>query len=333
VESYAVGIPPTICLPTTLASAPTTTPTSVDANGSTVWFTSITDVGTSPGLVSVPRSGGASTTLVSGTHRHWFNSVLVTPSYVYWLEQGFGASIAALYRKPLVGGARTLVRIGGIDRQRHALAYAGGYVYFADSSADSVIWKIDAAAVSTRLWSALGHGDIYPDCIAVAGSTAYFLRDTGSPLQSVPLAGGEPTLLASRSGGTINALATDGTNVYWAVDGSPGTIFKLPVGGGSAATFASVGGVVTGLSIYGADLYFTVQSPGKVGRIALNGVFASERTVASSEDNPSSLFVDSYGVLHTPYASSCADFGGCHGSSSCYSRLRFVKEAARAAGQ
>jgi hypothetical protein len=300
VESYAVVIPPSICQPTTLATAPTLIPTSVGANDSTVWFTSITDIATSPGLVSVPRTGGASTTLASGAFRRWFNSALVTPNFVYWLERDSTATEGDLYRKPLVGGARALVRHGGIQAQRHALGYVGGNLYFADSSFSSVVWKIDEAGASTPLWAInADHSTIYPGTIAVDDTRAYFLRDTGGTLQSVPLAGGEPTALSMTSGGTTNALATDGTNLYWAADSTPGTIYKIPVSGGTRTTFASVGGVVTGLAIYGSDLYFTVKSPGKVGRIALNDVFATQRIVAGSEDNPSSIFVDSGGVLWT----------------------------------
>lgn len=300
VESYAVGIPPSTCQPTTLAAAPTTTPTSVGANASTVWFTSITDVTTSPGLVSVSRSGGPSSTLVSGAHAHWFNSVLVTPSFVYWLDGSTSPEDISLYRKPLVGGTPQLVLHGGIHQQRQALAYAGGFVYFADSTGASVIWKIDALGGSTRLWpSNASTSAIYPDAITVAGTRAYFLRDTGDQLKSVPVSGGTPTLLASSSGGFTHALTTDGTYLYWAVDGSPGTIFKTPLGGGTTTSFAGVGGVVTGLATDATYLYFAVTSPGKVGRIALNDVFATPRTIAGSEDAPSSIFVDSGGVLWT----------------------------------
>jgi len=300
VESYAIGLPPAVCQPTTLASDPNTIPTSVGANGSTVWFTNITAGFTSPGLVSVPRSGGASTTLVSGEDNRSFNSLLVTPSFVYWLETAFLDSEGALYRKPLVGGSPTFMKRGGVSIQRHALAYIAGNVYFADSGGARTVWRIDAAGSFTTLWPPdPSLSLVYPGAIAVDTTSAYFLRDTGDALQSAPLTGGVPSTLSTASSGTTNAIASDGAYVYWAANGTPGSIFKTPVGGGSTSTLASVGGVVTGLAVYGTDLYFTVSSPGKVGRISLTDVFATQRTVASPEDGPSSLFVDGAGAVWT----------------------------------
>lgn len=300
VESYALNIPPALCQPTTLASS--TAPSSVSANASTVWFTNHTTVAANPGLLSVPRSGGASTTLATGTSNKRFDSAFVTPDFVYWHEgPSFADGMGSLYRKPLVGGTPALVLSAGLSAPR-ALALVAGNLYFADAW-NSQVWKIDAAGATTGLWTISGStSTIYPHNIAADATRAYFVRDTGNEVRSVPLTGGSPTLLSSPPVGpsvgiAASAIATDGTYVYWATERASGSVFKVPVTGGATTTFASAGGVVTGLAVFGADLYYSVRSPGKIVRKPLSG--AASRTLASGEDAPSSIFVDSVGVLWT----------------------------------
>jgi sugar lactone lactonase YvrE len=299
VESYAAFIPPSVCQPTTLATS--TAPSSVAANDSTVWFTNHTEVAVGPGVVEVPRSGGASTTLATGANEARFDSAFVTPDFVYWHEAPSNDSVAGiLYRKPVVGGKRTLVQSGGLSQPR-ALALVAGDVYVADAWF-SQVWRIDSTGTSTGLWdsSNVSNQSAYPHNIAADGARVYFVRDTGDRVQSVPLTGGDPTLLSSLPSGVgiaTSAIATDGAYVYCATDRAAGDIFKVPVAGGSTTTFASAGGVVTGLAVFNGNLYWSVRSPGKVVRMPLTG--ADSRTLASSEDAPSSIFVDAGGVLWT----------------------------------
>ena len=70
----------------------------------------------------------------------------------------------------------------------------------------------------------------WPVGIVLDATTAYFITSGNEgKVMSVPLSGGAPTTLAEHQTWPMS-IAVDGESVYWA---SNGTIFKVPLGGGT----------------------------------------------------------------------------------------------------
>jgi hypothetical protein len=289
------------CQPVTLASG--LGPRSVGVNDSTAWFTNNPGPAPSGGLLySVPRAGGATAKLVTLSEAGHLegDSVLVGPSNIYWYEPGGG-----VYKKPLVGGSRTLFASGGVDPQPRALAMVGSDLYFADGFA-SQLYKISPAGIKTPLLPSPpppGVTNYYPFNIAADATRIYFVRDTGGLVSSVALTGGEPIELSQPSlstpglGVATSAITTDGVNVYWATSKASGQIFEVPVVGGATTIFETNSGLVTGLAIRDGKLFWTVKSPGAVKSKPLAG--GATFTLASGENQPNSIFVDDTTVFWT----------------------------------
>lgn len=295
-----------VCQPFSLVSGPGIGPRSVGANASTVWFTNDPgSVETGAIVLSVPRIGGATTALATleGIGHHAIaDSMLVGSSYVYWYEAA--SSGGGVFRKPLAGGSRSLLAAGGRDPQPRALSQLGSALYFADASANQV-FRISSAGIRTPLLfpSFLSAPSYRPFNLATDASRIYFVKDTGSVVYRVALAGGvpnglsDPTLSTPEPGLATSAIVTDGIHVYFATSQAVGNIFQVPVAGGTTSVFASTDGVVTGLAIEGGVLFWTVKSPGAVQSRLLTGGPIS--TLASSENAPSSIFVDASSIFWT----------------------------------
>jgi hypothetical protein len=288
-----------VCLPSTLASG--LAPQSVGANGSTVWIGNRPLPGGAL-LLSVPRSGGPATTLVTvGETSHFaVDSVVVGADSVFWTE--LGSSGTGLFAKPLVGGARRRLAPGdGTVQVPRGVALAAGTAYYVDGF-NGKLFSVTSSGVVTSLLPPDPPGDnFYPLNIATDGVRVYFVRGTGLRVSSVPVTGGAVTVLATVSGsatGTAtSAITTDGTNVYFATSKLSGRIFVVPVTGGASSTFATTSGVVTGLALEGGTLFWTVKSAGKVESKPLAG--GEVTTLASGEAGPNSLFVDASSLIWT----------------------------------
>lgn len=83
--------------------------------------------------------------------------------------------------------------------------------------------------------------------IILDGDTVYWFEydatqgQTGGSLKSVLKSGGAVTILASSLGG-VNAIATDGTDLYWTefdIGSGAGSVKKVPKGGGAVTVLAS----------------------------------------------------------------------------------------------
>lgn len=136
--------------------------------------------------------------------------------------------------------------------------------------------------------------------IAVDATHLYW-TETGKVV-SIPLAGGTPVVLAT--GGLPGALAIDGSFVYFAERNSPNQAIKrVPLGGGTVTTLASLPGVSpVDLAINATHLYYisnTSAGPntGAVVKIPLAG--GAPITLASSQPNPQAIAIDGSNVYWT----------------------------------
>src|SRR5439155_17592447 len=78
--------------------------------------------------------------------------------------------------------------------------------------------------------------------LVVDATNVYWATSTCSPntstIEAISLADGLPTTLATING-TVSALSSDGTHLYWEEAGATKTVMRLPKAGGSPQTLAT----------------------------------------------------------------------------------------------
>jgi hypothetical protein len=205
-------------------------------------------------LMSVPKTGGPSTTLVAFGPADEFTPPLelaVSGPTVYWVDpndQGANALMSA----PITGGVATTVSSGFA---RFATPTSAGFFFLRGSDIMTV-----ALGGSTPTSIATGSfGVIAADGQAVYASTS----DTNSIVR-IPLRGGTPVTLATLPAtSSVLELVTDGAYVYW-IDGGTSDILRLPVGGGTPTTVFEADGddpCPTSLAVDGTNAYWTDTCP------------------------------------------------------------------------
>jgi hypothetical protein len=244
-------------------------PVVVDSNS--VYYASIggTSWNDPQAVMKVPLLGGTPTILASG--QTIIDGMAVDATSVYWTNPG------AIMKVPLLGGSTTMVASGGQIYSQGDVAVDGTSVYWTayDTSNNQSVFKaplalglstilatgssfaIDATSVYYTAGSTvammtktggspttLATGESNPstivvDAIGIHWSAVVFSSQTWS-VRSLPF-GGTPTTLATGSalGGGIRSLASDGTSIYWTVDGTPGSVMRVPCTGGAAVALAS----------------------------------------------------------------------------------------------
>ncbi len=136
------------------------------------------------------------------------------PTAVYWGDD----SVTGLQRIPATGGTPEQIPATS-GATILAIAADATHAYFSD---ENNLYSVPHTGTTvTKL------APIAADSILVAGETLYVADDQN--LQSLPITGGKPRILSPV--GDVQALAVDGTFVYWSDFGS-GTINKVPLAGG-----------------------------------------------------------------------------------------------------
>ncbi len=119
-----------------------------------------------------------------------------------------------------------------------------------------------------------------------------------------PCVGGvcQPVTLASGQT-NADAIAVDGTSVYWVNDTGNGSVAKVPIAGGAVTTLASSQYVPQGIAVDPVNVYWTVAPFGandsNVLSIPLNGGALS--TLAYGSGSPHGIAVRSGAVYWTDY--------------------------------
>jgi hypothetical protein len=292
--------PPNVCgpAPTTLATG--VTPTSIVSDGSTLWFTNFSP-GTGPKVIRMPAVGGTMTTVVSGS----MHSVSIRRSgqRVYWSNFDSDAGVFALPTKTTT--PRQVLADMNDQNQTQGLAVARTpnapstdvHIYWANATT-AHLWDIHQFAdpnfpglLSYSVTSLLPPIDpfdgtnYYPFSVTVDKKRVYFIEDSRT-LQSVSRSGGATTRLDDHTE-DINALATDGTSLFY-VKG--GLIKKLPVGGGEATTFSGADGTVTAMTVKDGYLYWTCSTCGTVTKQRIAGGLTVY--LANGQTSPACIAVD-----------------------------------------
>src|SRR5579863_3694014 len=96
------------------------------------------------------------------------------------------------------------------------------------------------------------------------------------------------------SGGYPEWLAVDSRNVYWTT--GPGSVLKVPIGGGSPTTLASGQNSPQGIAVDATSVYWTTED-GNVMAVPVSG--AAPTTLSSGQDQPAGIAVDATSVYWT----------------------------------
>jgi len=281
--------------PNRLASLPDATDVQdLAADATTLYF--ITRHGTTGTVQSVPLAGGTPTKLADQGGL----SLVVDDTNVFFVDA------TTVWRVAKTGGTPEKVAVNALGHpQGHALAVDDTYVYFngsglvrvakTSSSASSpqhkILWSEranslvllgdtiyyttdhtlkrgpKAGGTPTSLASGLGALEE----LAVCGDSVYTV-DHGKSLTEkkrvlrVAAAGGDPTELASYSGGSLGAVACDGSNVYFSPENTM-AMSRVPAAGGTAIKVACPGG--TKAIIAGSALYWIDYDPDLIDRLPL----------------------------------------------------------------
>jgi hypothetical protein len=176
---------------------------------------------------------GTPTILASGLD--FPGSIAVDATSVYWVRGGTDGKpppdgYATLMKAPIGGG--TPITLASAGQQ-----ISGGSITV---DANNVYWTISVYALENGT------------TVCTVGTVA-----------AVPIGGGTPTLLASGQNGP-DAIAVDGTDLYWVNVGSTGndgSVMKLPIAGGDAITLASQQAQPTSIAVDDTSVYWTTEEP------------------------------------------------------------------------
>ncbi|MBW2523098.1 MAG: hypothetical protein JRI23_02930 [Deltaproteobacteria bacterium] len=114
---------------------------------------------------------------------------------------------------------------------------------------------------------------------------------------AAPKGGGAATLIATTLGvaNSGDDLTVDGTHVYWLESSGAGRVGKVGKDGNGAVELASDLSGLTGIAVYGSDVYWSCAPCDAIKRVSTAGT--NPATLADSEDAPSDVAVTSDGIF------------------------------------
>ena len=207
---------------TTLASS-LTSPFAIAVDSSNVYFV---ENGNST-LSKVAKTGGAVTALVNGSITG--DVLAVDGSGLYYFDP-----TQVIYKASLAGGVGTMLE--NVIDKGPSMVLDSTSVYWGFSGLRRVAVGGGTPTTYTAPIGRVGG-------LAVDSSSLYYVNlsldasaATGQ-IASVPLQDGAVTVLV-QSSGAVNALAVDGTSVYW-TEASTASVRKVPKGGGAVTILAT----------------------------------------------------------------------------------------------
>jgi hypothetical protein len=240
------------------------------------------DSGATPGVFRVAKTGGTAVLLAPAGQRPW--SVAVGGRDIYWVEQSAIQKVAA------TGGPATVLTVN--DGRAGGIAVQGGDVYWTNESGG--VFRVAAAGGdATRLGGGAGLH------LAVAGELLYLTDPSLGEVLAVPIAGGDPTILAAGQPDPLG-LAVDSTSIYFTIRASTlaVSLLKTPLSGGAPTALASVPGQnAYSIALDVTHAYFTDTGENAIMRVSLRGGTAV--AVASGQAAPYDLALDCHHIYWT----------------------------------
>jgi Domain of unknown function (DUF5050) len=197
-------------------------------------------------------------------------SFAVNATDLYYLNRDNGN----LSRVPRNGGAATVVASG--QYYSGAMALDRNALYWLDNGNVSALGGVYKMPLPAGTYTEFVTGE--PDPLVIALDATYVYWSTYSPhyVKKVPKGGGDAVVLISEDNAdrAIN-LVLDTKNLYWTSLVIGGSIFKLPLSGGSAVSIASgIVGVdnLSTLAATGGYVYFKdFGTPSMLSKVSSDG--------------------------------------------------------------
>ena len=166
--------------------------------------------------------------------------------------------------------------------------HPGGGAGAVESDAEALDAVVSADAGLTTNVVTLAAGQIGPFSLLLNGGYIFWATANGSVLdvaKHITDAGLAVTLASSQ--GTIGALASNGTQLYWTNTAS-GTIETIPIGGDLPAHVVSGQANPTGIAVDATNIYWTTSgATGAVFKAPIGGLDGAAPTMlASGQDAP-----------------------------------------------
>jgi hypothetical protein len=273
------------CSPVALSTSGT--PTAIAVNGSAVFW------GDSNGLVSrrdlpqgEPKTVATSDGYVSG--------LVLDASNAYWTS----SNMISVYQVPLAGGSLVTLFDSGMNSPS-GIAVTGTEVYVSQNGWPGSIQKIPIGGGTLSFVVAAS----WVPKLLIEGDAMFWIsydytKPEASAVTRMSLTGGAPQNLATDIG-YVTALAIDATYAYW-VDGSGGTVSRVPKAGGSPTTLASGFQSLRGVAVSGDEVFVTQQGSGSgpVGSVLRLPASGGDPTViALDQHNPTEIVATAAGVF------------------------------------
>ncbi len=266
-------------------------------------------------IFSMPVTGGAPTNLTSFTGPNGeapFGSLTLIGSRLYGTTsrstQGNGSGAGTIFTMPVTGGS--LANIGGFNGADGLTPYgsltlsADGSTFYGMSSdgganGEGTIFSIPVTgATPSTLLSFDGTDGAYPtgdltlsaDGSTLYGTTQYGGANNEGTVFSIPVTGGTPTVLLSFDGANganpaYGELTLSGSTLYGMTGNggadNDGTVFSIPVTGGTATTLLSFNGTngslpqgsltLIGPTLYGTTYFGGANGDGTIFSIPVTG--------------------------------------------------------------
>jgi hypothetical protein len=285
-------------------------PTVIIVGGRSLYFVIAASNGTDGKIVSMPKGGGALTTIAAQQPRP--RSLVQDADNVYWDTYGTFSQSPAYYQYD--GTIVTAAKAGGAPRTLatgqsfpRGLAVDGTGVYWAVGGtpdwlkeSDDRIGRVMRLAPDSSQPEVIDRAPIYYEPLRVLlGPTAIYW--TNSALHTLPRTGGPSTVTAG--GGWLQSVS-DGQSVYWLDD--HGALWAMPLAGGTIRQLAQSPGYYPSGLVYDADgqgggLYWAwgeeYFKDGVIMKVAL--ATGQVSTIAGGEAQPQSVAVDDQYVYWT----------------------------------
>ena len=273
-------------------------PHAIAVDEATVFWLNEGEPGQPGTLMSATKSGGEARTLVAAINDP--QQIALDAQNVYWTEGAGG-----LKRIAKGGGASQTMATPGSGGGATALALDATHVFFIDyrGFGQSKIMKISIASSesaelgaaldpgriavdATYVYVALNHGNIlrvakvgtspvenvavgkfYTPAMTVDGSLVYWVDSSQNKILQVATKGGAITDVATGLAGVQDILVRSGS-VYGVntVGGFPGTVFRVPLGGGSRVNIAENQKAPGAIACDGLYVYWTNYNGDEVMR-------------------------------------------------------------------
>ncbi len=265
-------------------------------------------------VFSLPVSGGSATILTSFNGNNGFNSsaglTLSGSTFYGTTGEGGGSNDGTVFSLPVNGGTPTVLGSFNGSNGRYPdtrLTLIGSTLYgateYGGPNNDGAVFSVPVnGGTPTVLGSFNGSNGEYPQGdLTLIGSTIYGTAYFGGTCSwgtvfSLPVSGGTPTVLTSFDGGAaVNAaypactLTLIGSTLYGTADSGgaydSGTLFSLPVSGGTPTTllsFSGTGGkypggdpqsnlILIGSTFYGTTVMGGAYNLGTVFEVNIDG--------------------------------------------------------------